>query len=58
MEIENKQIAELARVLAGRSGPTHAEILEAMALAYNAGRNDGALQACDNMLAKIPKATA
>jgi hypothetical protein len=49
MQIENKHIAELAQVLASRAGPTTAEILEAMALAYNAGRNDGAVDALNSL---------
>ena len=52
MKIEHKGIAELARVLANRAniaGPSGAEIVDAIELAYRAGRNDGAIAALDEL---------
>jgi len=57
MNIENKQIAELAEALAAIV-PTAESIRNAIALAYRAGRNDGAIEACNNMLAKFTKEKA
>jgi hypothetical protein len=52
MKIEHKGVAELARALARRAdmaGPSGVEIVDAMELAYRAGRNDGAIAALDEL---------
>ena len=52
MKIEHKGIAELAQALARRAnmaGPSGAEIVDALELAYRAGRNDGAIAALDEL---------
>ncbi len=58
-KIANPQIQELAEVLAERL-PTAEQVREAIALAYAVGKNDGALEANERMLAnmnaaKVPK---
>ncbi len=58
-KIANPQIQELAEVLADRL-PTAEQVREAIALAYAVGKNDGALEANERMLAnmsaaKVPK---
>lgn len=57
-KIGNPQVADLANTLALHSmrAPTASEILQAMQLAYDVGKNDGAIEACDKMLQTLPAA--
>lgn len=50
--ITNPQIAELAESLAARMCPTREQVLQAMALAYNMGKSDGAIEALERLKMK------
>lgn len=56
--IENKEIAELAETLAGARAPTAAEIRHCMALAYKAGKCDGAIELAEKLMADEARAAA